>query len=159
MLVPIIRHVQQASHMHRAFPPQCNYDSKGAEERLGWAMYHWAILIRPKALQEIDHCTLIDATDGMNFDPITHTASNPAHDWWYRVRNATDPLSTANFLGGLDIGKLPNSICIQQVVELLSRVPLPLRDRHPDQHCATWVYAAFEALQQIRYVSATDVQM
>ncbi|OQO09352.1 hypothetical protein B0A48_04750 [Cryoendolithus antarcticus] len=132
--------------------------AEGAEERLGFAMYHWAILIRPKDIREIDHCTLIDATDGMNFDPVTHIDSNPTHEWWFRVRTAIKPVSTASFLGALEIGKLPKSISVQQVVDQLSRIPLPRKHQLPDQNCATWVYAAIETLQQTGYVSATDVQ-
>nr|OQO26404.1 hypothetical protein B0A51_05590 [Rachicladosporium sp. CCFEE 5018] len=129
---------------------------KDALARLGYAMYHWAILIRPTAFKEIDQCTLIDATDGMNFNPITHIDSNPSHDWWYRVRTPANPHSTGSFLNALEIGKLRGGTTVEQIRELLATVPLPRKQQEPPQHCATWAYDAIEMLQRAGHVAATD---
>lgn len=126
--------------------------------RLGWAIYHWAILIRPKNLKEIGSCVSFDVTDGIRLDPVNRQNLNPTSDWWFRVRTMVNPLATGHFLGAIEIGKLPKDVTTEQVQTLLSQVPLPQKNQNPDQNCATWIYDAIKALQNAGYVSEEDAQ-
>ncbi|RMD43303.1 hypothetical protein DV735_g1790, partial [Chaetothyriales sp. CBS 134920] len=121
---------------------------KGNLERLGWAIYHWAILVRPKDLKKIDNSVSFDVTDGIRLNPANRTNMSPAGDWWFRIRTTVNPLATGHFLGAIEIGKVPNDVTIEHLTALLSKLPLPQKNQTPDQNCATWVSNAVEALQQ-----------
>lgn len=131
---------------------------KGNSERLGWAIYHWAILLRPKDFKRLSSSVSFDVTDGLRLDPVNRTNLNSAGDWWFRIREKVNPLGTGHFLGAIQIGKLPNEVTIEQLSAILSKLPLPQRYQTPDQNCATWVFHAVQALQQAGYLSERDTQ-
>nr|OQO26403.1 hypothetical protein B0A51_05589 [Rachicladosporium sp. CCFEE 5018] len=104
----------------------------GARDRLGWAMYHWAILLRPKDFKQIDASVSYDVTDGIQLDPATRTDLNPEHNWRFRIRRPVNPLATGHFLGAIEIGKLPAKVTPQQFETLLSQVTIPLKNQSKD---------------------------
>ena len=114
-------------------------------KRLGLAIFHWAILIRPKQFSKIDTCTIFDTTDSAIIDEVTGQNRNPEHNWRFRVRSNMNPLSDIRFVGAVVIGKLPSNYKIEHVRDLVAHVPLPQKDS-PGQNCVSWAREAIRAL-------------
>ncbi|KAF1821259.1 uncharacterized protein K489DRAFT_270406 [Dissoconium aciculare CBS 342.82] len=133
--------------------------SLGAENRqnLGEAIYHWAILIRPKDISHLKESIVVDATDGVRQDPVTDKDLNPTHEWFFRVREGFDPLATANFLGAVNIGTLPRAPSIARIREMLEGLPLPRKDRRPFENCVSWAKQAIVMMQMAELVDSRPV--
>jgi hypothetical protein len=114
-------------------------------ERLGYAAYHWGILIAPKGSTGPD-CHAFDVTDGADPDPQARVDRNPDRNWFFR-RKHVNWKSSAHLLGKAMIGKVPNSIKLPEIEERLHSVPLPQKDVIPEQNCVTWIISAIQQLQ------------
>lgn len=125
-------------------------------QRYGLAIYHWAILIRPKDLKRLGSSTVYDSTDGVRVDSHFQDL-NPNRDWWFRTRSLLDPLSTGHFLGAVMVGKVPKNLKAEQIQALLEKIPLPVRNQNPEQNCATWIQYAVKALQEAGCAEALSV--
>jgi hypothetical protein len=121
-------------------------------QKYHWAIYHWAILVRPKVIWLEAGCTTYDVTDAVAM--ITDgTEYHPADGTWrFRSRAPTYPLQSSSFLVGIDIGKLPKTVTSAQVGAVLERTPLPRSDQSPEQNCASWAREAVVGLQKAGFV-------
>lgn len=126
--------------------------------KLGYAIYHWAILIRPKDFRSIDACTSFDATNGVRLDPIRRIDVNKDNDWYFRVSYRVNPLASGRFLGAVTIGKLPKNVTAQQVEAVLSTVDLPRKGQSPEEDCSSWIMSALDALQKEGFTEAISAE-
>ena len=108
---------------------------KANRERLGEAIYHWAILITPKEFTAKSSCISFDVTNAARLHPDRRENLNPNMDWWFRPRYNVNPFNTGTFLGALMIGKLPEGTTIQEAENVLARVPIPQKGHEPEQNC------------------------
>lgn len=121
-------------------------------QRLGYAAYHWGILILPKVYEERD-CYSFDVSDAARPDPETRIDYNPNHDWIFR----SNPTVSGNLLGLIMIGKLPNETDISEIRTLLKSIPLPQKNTTPEQNCVTWAISAIQALQGNGFSEQFDI--
>jgi hypothetical protein len=115
--------------------------------RLGYATYHWGILIQPKKSKGSDS-NAYDVSDG---------AFNPNFEWRFRATRGVDPLRSGRLLGRVMIGKVSNNVADTQIEAILRAVPLPVQNTTPEQNCVTWILAAIPALQQHGLAEVFDV--
>lgn len=152
--------VSKSSNKERVFLEAFHRDEKslGDDNRLqlGQAIYHWAILIRPKDYDENTERRSFDVTDAVRLDGLGNNL-NPDFNWWFRDREPINPLKTTHFLGAVMIGKLPGNAGVEDVRNVLVRVPLPEKGQTPEQNCVTWSRQAILALQQTGYAESIDV--
>lgn len=73
-------------------------------QHFGFAIYNWAVLIRPKNIKRLGCSTFFDTTNGPRYDSQNNDL-NPDMDWWYRARGSVNPLATGHFLGAVVIEK------------------------------------------------------
>ncbi|OAA43643.1 hypothetical protein NOR_04218 [Metarhizium rileyi] len=92
-------------------------------------------------------CISFEATDASTIEPVTFRVSNPTMDWWFRVREDIDPEKSSKLLGRIVIGQLPHGVSIAELRGLLERVPLPVKNTHPQQSCVTWAMDVIRTLQ------------
>lgn len=111
-------------------------------QRLGYAAYHWGILISPKVYQE-QSCYTFDVSDAARPDPETRVDHNPNHEWIFR----SNPTVSGSLLGLIMIGKIPNGVEISEIRTHLQSIPVPQRDAILEQNCVTWVMSAVQTLQ------------
>lgn len=125
---------------------------------LGSRAYHWAIWIGPKALPKTgsEPCESFDVTNGARVDPVNRVNLNPDGDWYFRHQTRVDPSRSARFIGMIMIGKVPNTVRIEDVAEEMGGLQLPSRDE-PDQHCVWWTKRAVRRLQQRGLAEEFDV--
>lgn len=98
---------------------------------------------------------MFEATDASTIDPITFRMKNPTMDWWLRTKEDTDnddPALGAKLLGRIVIGKLPDGVSSADLRDFFERVPLPVRNMHPQQSCVTWAVGAIRDLQRRGWV-------
>jgi hypothetical protein len=112
-------------------------------QRLGYAAYHWGILISPKVYKERD-CYTFDVSDAARPDPETRVDLNPNHEWIFR----SNPTVSGSLLGLVMIGKIANGVEISEIRTRLQLTPVPQRDVVPEQNCVTWVMSAIQTLQE-----------
>jgi hypothetical protein len=127
-------------------------------DRLGWAIFHWAILVRPKDIKQIKKSVSFDVTDGIKLDSVNRRNLNPSGDWYFRARNNVNPLDSGHFLGAIEVAKLPKNVTIEELHSFMSQLPLPEKNQDPEQNCVTWVYEALKALGRAGYVPEQDAQ-
>lgn len=119
--------------------------------RLGYAAYHWGILILPKVYKERD-CYTFDVSDAARPDPETRVDRNPNHEWIFR----TNPTVSGSLLGLTMIGKIPNGIDISEIRTRFQSIPVPQNHTIPEQNCVTWVMSAIQALQSSGFAEQFD---
>ncbi|KAL7925550.1 hypothetical protein ACQKWADRAFT_284361 [Trichoderma austrokoningii] len=113
--------------------------------------YHWGILIISP-----HHYDAYDATDRNDLDPVTMRYENPGGHWWFRHQEDIDPRKSGKCLGHIVIGSIPSDIDVRAMLE---EVPLPERNRNPQQSCVTWVGNAIRLCRGRKYVDDFDVDM
>lgn len=101
-------------------------------ERLGYAAYHWGILISPKVYREND-CYTFDVSDAARPDPETRVDRNPNHEWVFR----SNPIVSGSLLGLVMIGKIPIGVEISEIRSRRQSIPVPQRNAIPEQNCVT----------------------
>jgi hypothetical protein len=124
--------------------------------RLGYAAYHWGILIQPKKPKGSDS-NAYDVSNGARPDPVTRQELNPNFEWRFRANRGVDPLRSGHLLGRVMIGKVSNNVSDAQIEAILRAVPLPVLNTTPEQNCVTWILAALPALQQHGLAEVFDV--
>ncbi|CAK7237168.1 hypothetical protein SCUCBS95973_009870 [Sporothrix curviconia] len=122
----------------------------------GFEAFHWSIMITPEGL-EGRSCSVFEATDASEIDPVTFRLNNPTMDWWFRDKYNVDPDLSSKMLGRIVIGNIPTAVSDKDVYALFQRVPLPKRNQDPQQSCVTWVVNAIDSLQQEGWVAKFDV--
>ncbi|KAK4133386.1 hypothetical protein BT67DRAFT_442832 [Trichocladium antarcticum] len=126
--------------------------SKGhLRDVFGYEAYHWSIVLMPEVSQGRD-CYVFEATDASAIDPVTIRLTNPTMDWWLRGKNNVDPTQSSKLLGCIVIGQTPSTLPYSELLDFFRRVPLPVRDRDPQQSCVTWAADAIRALQRQGWV-------
>jgi hypothetical protein len=142
-------HVQQRPHMfHRG---QISL-GEANRQKYNRATYHWAILVRPKAIRLESECAAYDVTDTVVM-AADETGYHPADGTWrFRSRVPMYPLQSSDFLVGIDVGKLPKKVTNAQVRAVLERTPLPQSGQNPEQNCVSWTREAVVDLQRAGFV-------
>ncbi|KFY12366.1 hypothetical protein V492_03923 [Pseudogymnoascus sp. VKM F-4246] len=115
-------------------------------QQLGYAAYHWGILISPKVYKE-QNCYTFDVSDAARPDPETRVDHNPNHEWVFR----SNPTVSGSVVCLIMIGKLPNGVEISEIRTCLQSIPVPQKNATPEQNCVTWAMAAVKALQENGY--------
>jgi hypothetical protein len=62
-----------------------------------------------------------------------------------------NPFHTANFLGAVVIGEIPpghEARQIERIQKIFEQIPLPRKDRRPDENCVSWAKDAVVSLQR-----------
>ncbi|KFZ14652.1 hypothetical protein V502_05965 [Pseudogymnoascus sp. VKM F-4520 (FW-2644)] len=121
-------------------------------QRLGYAAYHWGILISPKVYKESD-CYAFDVSDAARPDPETRVDHNPNHEWGFR----SNPTVSGSLLGLIMTGKIPNGVEISEIRTLLQSIPVPQKDAIPEQNCVTWVMSAIQTLQSSGFAEQFEI--
>lgn len=121
--------------------------SRGSSRRtFGYEAYHWGIILTPQTSRGRD-CWTYAATDKCYLDTVTMRMVNPTMDWWLDHRDNVDPPLSGKLLGRIIIGQVPDGITFAEVDEFLQSVPLPVKNKDPQQSCVTWVSDAIQRLQ------------
>ncbi|KAH6628252.1 hypothetical protein F5144DRAFT_622221 [Chaetomium tenue] len=118
--------------------------------------YHWGLMITPKVSQGQD-CHIFDATDATEIDPVTFRMRNPTMDWWFRDQKDVDPALSPKLIGRITIGRVPDEVSSDEVWHVFKNVPLPVRNRDPQQSCVTWAVNAILALQALGWVREFEI--
>lgn len=113
-------------------------------QRLGFAAYHWGLLIKDPTGNS---CNAYDATDAIDLDPVTGEDRNPERNWLFRVKDNVDMLQISRLLGMVMIGKVPNEVTDGEIQAHLDSVPLPIKNAVPEQNCVSWTRDAIQKLQ------------
>ncbi|KFY38026.1 hypothetical protein V494_04541 [Pseudogymnoascus sp. VKM F-4513 (FW-928)] len=121
-------------------------------QQLGYAAYHWGILISPKAYKE-QNCYTFDVSDAARPDPETRVDHNPNHEWVFR----SNPTVSGSVVCLIMIGKLPNGVEISEIRTCLQSIPVPQKNATPEQNCVTWAMAAVQALQDNGYAEKFEI--
>ena len=116
--------------------------------------YHWGILIS----QGDDVYDSYDATDTNTIDPITFRQENPTLGWWFRAIQGADPARSGRLLGRIIIGSVPSNKSRDDIQLFLDNVPLPERNKHPQQSCVTWVGNAIRTFHEAQWVENFNVR-
>ncbi|KAF4547529.1 Hypothetical protein D9617_40g012680 [Elsinoe fawcettii] len=126
-------------------------------QRLGYAAYHWAILIIPKSGAGPD-AWVFDVTNGVRLSQgLDRRDLNPHGDWWYRSRADVVKERSSHLLGMAMIGKLPSGVSFADIDSLLSQLPVPQRHTIPEENCVSWTKSAIQALMQKAYAEPLGV--
>ena len=112
--------------------------------------YHWGIFVL--AGESGRHHWSFEATDASEIDPVTFKLNNPTMDWWFRGQDSIDPERSSKLLGMVIIGEIPDELSFDGMEAIMEAVPLPIRNREPQQSCVTWVGNAIQALQRQGWV-------
>ncbi|KAM0554025.1 hypothetical protein ACHAPJ_007100 [Fusarium lateritium] len=127
-----------------------------ARRTFGYEAYHWAIVIMPEVSDGRD-CHEFDATDASEIDSVTFRINNPTMDWFFRPKINIDPMLSPKLLGRIVIGQIPDELSGDDLSDFFERVPLPVKNTHPQQSCVTWVINAIRASQEQEWVPAYDL--
>ncbi|EPE09013.1 serine threonine protein kinase [Ophiostoma piceae UAMH 11346] len=119
--------------------------------------YHWGLLMGPEVPAAPDFWSF-DATDASEIDPVTFRMTNPTMDWLFRARDSVDLDTNSIILGRMVIGEVPEGMLFSELRDLLRAVPLPERNREPQQSCVTWTVNAVKLLQERSLVPQFDLQ-
>lgn len=112
-------------------------------QQLGYAAYHWGILIAPKVDKKQD-CYAFDVSDAAIPDPETRVDHNPNHEWVFR----SNPIVSGSLLGLIMIGKISNGVEMSEIRTHLQSIPVPQKNAIPEQNCVSWAMAAIQNLQE-----------
>ena len=122
----------------------------------GYEAYHWAMLFVPEQSEGRDHW-VFEATDATEIDPVTFRMNNPTMDWWFRYKLDADPELSSKILGIIILGQTPDGLSFDEMKDILSGVPMPVRNMNPQQSCVTWVENAIRTLQGRGWISEFDM--
>jgi len=125
-------------------------------QRLGYAAYHWGIVISPKNTTGRD-CYGYDVSDGAVPDPQTLTDRNPNRNWHFRTSVNVNPRLGSHLLAMVMIGKAPQEITYSEIEIRLQSIPVPQKDVVPEQNCVNWVMNAIRTLQDIGLADRFDL--
>lgn len=123
-----------------------------SRQRLGYASYHWGILISPKVYKERE-CYTFDVSDAARPDPETRVDLNPNHEWVFR----SNPAVSGSLLCLIMIGKIPNDIDISEIRTRLQSIPVPQKNSIPEQNCVTWAMSAIQTLQSRGFAEQFEI--
>lgn len=114
----------------------------------GYEAFHWVILIIPEG-SERRQCKALDATDTSEVDHVTLRLKNPTMDGWFRPRDNVDPELSSKLMGLIVIGDTPREMSYTELRDFFQqRIPLPVKNMHPQQSCVTWVVHAIHEVQE-----------
>ncbi|KID87956.1 hypothetical protein MAJ_10761, partial [Metarhizium majus ARSEF 297] len=133
-----------------------HFSQGNARRAFGYEAYHWGILIMPQTSQGQD-CHVFDATDASDIDPVTFRMKNPTMDWWFRSKTDADPALGTKLIGRIVIGNVPDEVSKTELEGFFGKVPLPVKNTHPQQSCVTWVEDAIRTLQEEGWVREFDI--
>ncbi|KAJ5138859.1 uncharacterized protein N7515_003707 [Penicillium bovifimosum] len=111
-------------------------------QRLGYAAYHWGILICPKR-SKASSCYFFDVSDGVLLEDSPNRVNlNPEFNWLFREKQISVPTTSARLLGmvmigKVMIGKVPNEVTWEQIRGLLAAVQVPKNNAVPEQNCVS----------------------
>ncbi|KYK56532.1 hypothetical protein DCS_03532 [Drechmeria coniospora] len=142
----MVRLVSVALHHRDRFSEEC------FRKTLGYQSYHWGIIIMPQEGQG-QLCHTFEATDASEIDPVTFRLQNPTMDWWMRSRLDVHLELSGKLLGRIVIGQVPEEMSTADLKDVFDKVPLPVKDTHPQQSCVTWAVDAIRHLQRLGWVS------
>lgn len=132
--------------------------SQGRNRQIfGYEAYHWALLITPDEGQSEHDCDAYDATDTNIWDPVTFRMTNPTMDWHFRAKRGFDPEEEIKLIGQVVIGVLPTDVSRDELEDFFRGIPLPEKNRDPQQSCVTWLTNAIRALQKKEWIRSFDV--
>ncbi|KAJ5787151.1 hypothetical protein N7457_002141 [Penicillium paradoxum] len=112
--------------------------------RLGFAAYHWAILVSDTATNRFH---AFDVTDGSSPDPLVRRDLNPDFQWTYRVKSDVHPDSCESLLIRMAIGEVKDGLGPETIKILLQSVQLPIKGALPPQNCVTWIRGVLHKLR------------
>lgn len=128
----------------------------GNRQRLGYAAYHWGILISPKNSKGLD-CYAFDVSDGLILDPVNRLNCNEGYNWHFREKVNVDPTQGGHLIGMVMVGKVPHEAIDAQIYGLLKAIPLPQKGSRPEQNCVTWTKAVIYTLRENGFVEIFDI--
>lgn len=128
-----------------------HFSRGNARRTFGYEAYHWGIIITPQVSQGQD-CQTFEATDASDIDPVTFRLTNPTMDWWFNAKGNVDPTLGKKPLGRIIIGQVPDGVSSAELRDFFARVPLPVKNTHPQQSCVTWAVDAIRSLQRQGWV-------
>lgn len=125
-------------------------------DELGLTSFHWAILITPK--NAVEHTHILDVTDAMQIDPVTHTDTNPDRNWIFRDK-MENPLVNLRLVLIAMIGKLHSRARrLEEVVRTVEEeCRVPKKDTQ-GEHCQWWVRQAVLFLQAKGLLDSFDLE-
>ncbi|RBR25536.1 uncharacterized protein FIESC28_01499 [Fusarium coffeatum] len=131
--------------------------SRGNSRRIfGHEAYHWGIIITPQPSSGRD-CHAFEATDASDIDPVTFRMNNPTMGWWMRHKPNVNPDLSAKLLGRIVIGQIPDGVSGADLKKVFERVPLPVKNTHPQQSCVTWAIDAIRTMQKQGWVPQIEL--
>lgn len=122
----------------------------------GYETYHWAIIVIPEQSQG-RNCWTFEATDAATIDPVTFRLDNPSMAWRLKAQHNADPDLSSKLLGIVIVGQTPDSLSYPEMMGIMTDVPLPVKNKDPQQSCVTWVENAIRTLQSRGWIRAFDV--
>lgn len=142
--------------------------SRGNSRRIfGYESYHWGLVLMPDPSSPSDGSSssnvyAFDATDASDIDPVTFRLRNPTMDWWLRAE--TNPPPNAKLIGQLVVGSIsatssnsPAPPSMDTLKSFFEKIPLPIKNTHPQQSCVTWAVAAVGRLQDAGWARPVDL--
>lgn len=133
-----------------------HYSTGHYRQVFGYEAYHWSIMIMSEDGE--GDCHAYDATDASSIDPETFRLINPTMDWWFRFKENVDPTRSSKLIGRIVIGAVPDDdLTEDHFREFFSNIPLPVRNREPQESCVTWAVNAILALQEEGWVWPFDI--
>lgn len=130
--------------------------SQGNSRRIfGHEAYHWGIIVTPQTSRGRD-CLALEATDAAGIEPLTFRMTNPSMSWWLRHKYV-DPMLSCKLLGRIVIGQIPDEITDDELLAFIRKVPLPLKNTHPQQSCVSWTMDVILAMQKQGWARKFDV--
>lgn len=133
-----------------------SYSTGHMRKVFGHEAFHWAIAVTPGQLGRRDFWSF-EATDATEIDPVTFRMHNPTMSWWLRAQENGDPDAESKLIGSIVIGAIPDALSFAELQQLMTAVPLPIKNRHPQQSCVTWAGLAISALQAQEWVQDFDI--
>ena len=135
-----------------------NYSRGRMRQVFEYEAYHWGLLMGPAAFVPADLWTF-DGTDASDIDPVAFRMNNPSMDWWFRAQDKSDPDKVAKLLGRIVISELAEGMLFSEMKALLETVPLPVKNRNPQESCVTWTVNAVKLLQERGLVPQFDLEI
>ncbi|KAG8410635.1 hypothetical protein J3459_017017 [Metarhizium acridum] len=133
-----------------------HFSQGNARRTFGYEAYHWGIIVMPQTSQGRD-CHAFDATDASDIDPVTFRLKNPTMDWWFRSQTEVDLELGTKLIGRIVIGHVPDEVSAPELGDFFGKVPLPVKNTHPQQSCVTWVEDAIRNLQEQGWVQKFNI--
>jgi hypothetical protein len=130
--------------------------SRGRNRQIfGYEAYHWAVMVVPKG-NKGRTCKAYDTTDASEYDPVTHRLTNPTMEWKFRTKTV-DPKLSKKLLGCVVIGTAPPGVSFDDLDAFFASIPMPQKNKDPQQSCVTWAVNALVRMQEKGWVAAFDI--